>query len=53
MKKCLNKLKCLLGLHTRGYPNGLHNLFGSGYRIEYYTCSCCRKNIHWSVKVDY
>lgn len=53
MKKLWFKLKCYLGYHVKGYPHGITNLFGYGYRVEYYTCEHCKKTIHWSVKVDY
>lgn len=53
MKKLWQKLKCKLGFHEEGYPKGLINSFGSGYRIDYYKCKHCNKNVHWSTKVDY
>lgn len=53
MKRLIQRILCVFGLHKKGYPHGLYNQFGSGYRVEYYTCDCCRKEIHWSVKVDY
>lgn len=44
---------CCFGKHTEGHPCGIINNFGSGYRVEYYTCEYCEDTIHWSVKVDY
>lgn len=49
----IGKAKCLIGFHKKGYPHGLDNCGFKGYRVDFYTCQHCKKEIHWSVKVDY
>lgn len=53
IKQKWQRFLCRFGKHTEGYPKGLINSFGSGFRVEYYNCKHCGKLVHWSVKVDY
>lgn len=60
-KRAFLRLLCLLGFHFKSlykwpyWPqtSGLDNCGFRGYRVDYYKCPFCKKEIHWSVKVNY